>query len=186
MTGCFLTAWLAYPGDFGFCTVEAEFIWINEYLKCFMLLIAASVPQTMTEKSLEQIGTEFQYGQGSRERDKELGLQIWAQLIQSQGLEFMAADRMRRGQDLLTLREWGHLDKATFWRSWQTSLVSCLPLLGKAVPKSLYKLPSMVVRSSARKNKIRVLLLQSCCSLLPLNCSCSQSNPQLASWSVAG
>lgn len=34
-----------------------------------MLWISASVPKTMTER----IPTEFQYGQGSTERDRELG-----------------------------------------------------------------------------------------------------------------
>lgn len=78
-----------------------------------------------------------------------------AHLIQSQGLEFMG-----RGHDLFTLRDWGYLEKVTFWRRWQTSLVVCLSLLGMAIPKSLYQLPSMVMRSSAWKNKIRALWLQ--------------------------
>lgn len=61
----------------------------------------------------------------------------------------------------------GHLEKATFWRSWQTSLVVCLPVLGMAIPKSLYKLFSMVVRSSAWKNEMSALAAKPLSSSAP-------------------
>lgn len=76
-----------------------------------MSLIPASVPQTMsmqvtTEKPLEQIATEFQYGQGTTERDRELGDFQFVHSPYKAGVwGYMAADRMRRGHEL-----WGTED----------------------------------------------------------------------------
>lgn len=90
---------------------------------------------------------------------------------------YMAADRMRRGHELFTLRGWGHPEKAVFvWRSWQTSLVPCLPW--KRSSKKPFKCPSMVAGPSVWMSRIECF----CCYLLPLNRSYSCLNLWLASW----
>ena len=76
-----------------------------------MPLIPASVPPTMTmqvitEKPLEQIATEFQYGQGTTEGDRELGdFQVVHSSYKAGVWGYMAADRMRRGHEPFTLRD---------------------------------------------------------------------------------
>lgn len=71
-----------------------------------MSLIPDSVTQTMTmqvvtEKPLEQMATEFQYGQGTTERDRELGgFPFVHSSYKAVVWECMAADRMRRGHGL--------------------------------------------------------------------------------------
>lgn len=74
--------------------------------------------QVITEKPPEQIATEFQYGKGTTERDGEFGDFQFVHSSYKVGVQgYLAADRMRRGQELFTLRDWGHLGEAAFvWR----------------------------------------------------------------------
>lgn len=87
-------------------------------------------------------------------------LPICAQLIQSQGLGFMAADRMRRGHDLFTLRDL-RTPREGYILEELTDFTGCLP---SSSWKGHSKKPLQTsqhggkVRSSAWKNQIKSAL----------------------------
>lgn len=151
-------------------------------------LIPASIPQTMamqviTEKPLDQIATEFQYGQGTTERNSETSNLCTVHTTQGFGGTWLLTEwegdmncSLRGTEDTKgRLHLFEGIDRLHWF--------SAFPYTSsKGHPKSLSKLPSMVVKSSVWKS--RVLLLQICCYLLLLNCSYSWLNLWLANWLV--
>lgn len=101
----------------------------------------------------------------------------------------MSADRMRKEHDLFTLRDWGHLEKDT-WRRLHFGGVDRLHWLSAFLFLE-WPFQKAFTNSSAwwwgpQRGRMKwVLLLQSHCPPLLLDCSYSQSNSQLASWFVA-
>lgn len=94
----------------------------------------------------------------------------------------MAADRMRRGHDLFTLRDWGHLEKAPFGGGDRLHWLCAFLFLEQPSQKAFINFSARWWGPQRGRIKSRVLLLQSCCSPLLLDCSYSESKAELASW----